>query len=67
MPFQTKRRLSLALEAYYRCMFTSLYSIAKAYNILFKTLYNRYYSILVRVQTTINSRKLIETDKALLF
>ena len=66
MPSQTEGRLSLALEAYHRRMFTSLRSAAKAYDVPFKTLYDRYYGILARAQTTANSRKLTETDEALL-
>ena len=66
MPSQTEGRLSLALEAYHRRMFTSLRSAAKAYDVPFKTLHDRYHGTLARAQTTANSRKLTETDEALL-
>ena len=57
MPSETEGRISLALQAYISNQIPSLRAIANAYDVPFITLRERHLRVLLRKETTPNSRK----------
>ena len=63
---QTEGRVSFALQAYLSNQLPSLRAAANAYNVSHATLYRRYLEVLLRANTTANSRKFSSNEEQLL-
>ena len=66
MPSETEGRISLALQAYISNQIPSLRAIANAYDVPFATLRERHLGVLLRKETTPNSRKFSNNEEEVL-
>ena len=66
MPSETEGRISLALQAYISNQILSLRAIANAYDVPFITLRERHLRVLLRKETTPNSRKFSNNEEEVL-
>jgi len=66
MPSETEGRISLALQAYISNQIPSLRAIANAHDVPFATLRERHLRVLLRKETTPNSRKFSNNEEEVL-